>query len=223
MLSVECRYDDQCRNGYNTFAITAEVRRPRARDIDAGGCLHEDIAAVFPELAPLIPWHLVSADGPMHYLANAVYLAGDRDYRGLRAGERRPLIRRDGRASWSLVAVNAPGVAIISTPTGDKYRADTFLPLFILDKDYTGDAPPPVPALEWARDYITGEGKARELDAARRVACWPDATDSELSAEPDELRAMLEARLPALLARFWEAMESAGFLLAPPVAASVPA
>lgn len=75
-LQVEIRFDDQCRNGHNTFSITAEAGHPCARDVDAGGCLHDDIAEVFPELAGLIKWHLVSSDGPMHYFANTVYHVG---------------------------------------------------------------------------------------------------------------------------------------------------
>ena len=90
-IQVTARFDDQCRNGYNTFAITADITAPsrvkgRREDI-AGGCLHDDIAKVFPELASLIPWHLTSAREPMHYIANAVYFAGDRDHHGKRAGE----------------------------------------------------------------------------------------------------------------------------------------
>lgn len=88
-LRVEMRFDDECRNGHATFAITAEVRRPRQRDCEACGCLHDEIAAVFSELAPLIKWHLTSTDGPMHYLANTIYHAAPlQDRWGKRAGER---------------------------------------------------------------------------------------------------------------------------------------
>jgi hypothetical protein len=74
-LTVEIRYDDECSNKYNSFAITAHVITPRSRDWEACGCLHEDIARVFPELAPLIQWHLFDANGPMHYVANTLYHA----------------------------------------------------------------------------------------------------------------------------------------------------
>lgn len=89
-MHVEMRFDDDPSNGHNTFAITAEVwaeSRRRRDDMLAGGCMHEEIARVFPELAHLIRWHLVSTDGPMHYLANTVYHASDRDHHGKRAGE----------------------------------------------------------------------------------------------------------------------------------------
>lgn len=224
-LRVESRFDDELGNGHNTFAITAEVRGPARRtrgsymsegETLAGGCLHEDIARVFPELAALIPWHLTSADGPMHYLANAVYHAGNRDYNGLRKGETRPLMTRDGQPRFKLVAVNGLGVALSDTPTGREYTGAGTVPLFILRQDWIGEALPAVPRLEWRPDCTIGEGKARDLDAARRVAVWPEATDAELSAEPAELRAMLAARLPALLARSRADIEAAGFLWAPP-------
>lgn len=93
-IAVEMRFDDECGNGHNTFAITASiyqmvVDRRRRRDDIAAGCLHEDIATAFPEFAPLIPWHLTSADGPMHYIANTVYFAGNRDHHGRLKGEPR--------------------------------------------------------------------------------------------------------------------------------------
>jgi hypothetical protein len=92
-IVAEVRYDDDCGNGHNSFSIIGTIRavdeRINRRDggFLAGGCLHEDIAAKFPELAPLIKWHLCSSDGPMHYTSDAVFLAGDRDCWGHRKGE----------------------------------------------------------------------------------------------------------------------------------------
>ena len=81
------RYDDECGNGHNSFAITGTIRVPKQKDCAACGCLHEEIEKAFPELAPLIKWHLCSSDGPMYYVANTVYHASDRDYNGKLAGE----------------------------------------------------------------------------------------------------------------------------------------
>lgn len=213
-ICVEMRFDDEFGNGHNTFAITAEIRRPGRRDIEAGGCLFGEIAAAFPELEPLIRWHLCSTDGPMHYLANTVYLASDRDHWGLRKGETRQRKTRDGRAMWELVAVNSLGVAI--SPTGLEYQGAETVPLFILEKHWTGETPPATPKLEWRPSVQVGKGKLRELDAARRCARWPDAPDSILTGDPATLRAALEARLPALLTEFRADMERAGFQWAPP-------
>ena len=79
-LTVNIRFDDNCKNGHNSFAITGDVVATSGRNRDlAGGCVHEEIAKVFPELAPLIKWHLVSTDRPMHYAANVMYHASDRE------------------------------------------------------------------------------------------------------------------------------------------------
>jgi hypothetical protein len=81
-ITATVRYDDECGNGHNTFAITGEVTTPASRrrhDIQAGGCMHDDIARAFPELAPLLKWHLCSSDEPLHYLANTTYHALNRN------------------------------------------------------------------------------------------------------------------------------------------------
>lgn len=132
LIKAKIRFDDNCRNGHNTFAITGEIYIPGARDCEACGCIHDDLAKAFPELAPLIKWHLTSSDSPMHYIANTVYHASNRD-----------------------------------------------------------------------------------LDAARAAAVWPDATDAELMVSKEELTAALQARQPALVKEFRDAMESTGFLWAP--------
>lgn len=82
-MTVTTRFDDRCGNGHNTFSITADITGRRGFDIiDMGGCLHDEIREHFPELAHLIRWHLVSTDGPMHYIANTTYLASGTEWNG---------------------------------------------------------------------------------------------------------------------------------------------
>jgi len=57
-----------------------------------------------------------------------------------------------------------------------------------------------------------GEGKARDLEAARASAVWPDASDAELSVEPDVLKLVLAKRLPHLIANLRQDMIGAGFM-----------
>jgi hypothetical protein len=66
------------------WSVTADIRE-RGREV-AGGCLHDDVLAVWPELAPVVALHLSDDTGePMHAEANGWYwLAGH--YGG--AGER---------------------------------------------------------------------------------------------------------------------------------------
>lgn len=82
-ITAEARYDDQCNNGHNSFGITATIEckigNGRWQDY-SGGCCHDDVVKHFPELTPFIKWHLTSADGPMHYVANTLYWLGYSGY-----------------------------------------------------------------------------------------------------------------------------------------------
>lgn len=258
---VEMRFDDSCNNGHNTFAITAEggdatpTKEPGKKYYslrsDCGGCAHDEIAKYFPEFAPLIPFHLCDANGPMHYIANTLYFAGNRDCWGKTKGEPKSFEERvrvkgspvshsfgrtsdsflawiktrldaDGRAEFTpleVAHVNRNGTDYKFGPkfTFDGYAADWYSCPF----DSLGEAS------EWAQAFKDqgvdfhsvcvswGEGKERELDAARRAAVWPDATDEQLSLPKDELKALLEARQPALVAEFRELLERAGFYWSP--------
>jgi hypothetical protein len=75
----DCKERIQASYGFNEsgsgkyFSITGTIKDELGRD-SAFGCIHEDIARAFPELAELIKWHLVSLNGePLHYIANAKY------------------------------------------------------------------------------------------------------------------------------------------------------
>ena len=187
-MTVRVRFDDECGNGHNTFAITADIR---GRHIDMGGCLHDEIREHFPELAHLIRWHLVSTDGPMHYIANTTYLASDRDHWGLKAGEVQKIKTRDGLYLWepkvldeqcnSHSIVGMRDIKALERPAND------------------GD-------ITYIPRCRVGEGKTPDLEAARRAANWPDATLEQLQSKE-----ALTARLDGLLAEFREAVESAGF------------
>lgn len=191
-IKATLRYDDECKNGHNTFSITGEVYGPDGdkhdkrlgpgKYLESCGCVHDQIEKAFPELAHLIKWHLVSDDGPLHYIANTIYHAGNRDCHGLQKGEKRQIRNgRTGQLAW------------IRKGPGTEY--------------YDGETPPSDPVVvEWEPWYRIGEGKERELDKARSSACWPEATDEELTAPG--LRERLEARLPALLEAFHRDMEA---------------
>lgn len=88
ILKVEIRYDDECGNGHNSFAITGEVWRPgKTSDCETCGCIHDIIGEAFPELVPLMKWHLTSSDGPMHYIANTTYHARICSHPGKKPGD----------------------------------------------------------------------------------------------------------------------------------------
>ena len=89
--TVQVRYDDQCGNGHNSFAITAWGK-------DMGGCCHDEVVKAFPHLKPFIKWHLTSSDGPMHYIANTVYHASNKDWNGKK--KERELTHARSSAVW---------------------------------------------------------------------------------------------------------------------------
>lgn len=235
-IKAELRFDDNCGNGHQTFSMTGDVRYPRARDIETGGCIHELLAEHFPALAPLAAWHLFDTRGPMHYPGNALFLAGERDCWGKLKGEpkqwstfvlfgdspighkcKAPFVdfirgRLPDGGPWEVVAVPHKDEPNTRYKFADKYTFDGYpcewyqCPFDTLQE-----------AQEWAaalRGKVTfesrptawGEGKARELDLARSSACWPEATDEQLSLPTDDLRKLLVDRLPGLLAQFRAAM-----------------
>lgn len=55
----------------------ASIQNAKGKTLWLGACgrMHEEIAKYIPELAPVIKWHSVSTDGPMHYVANAMHHA----------------------------------------------------------------------------------------------------------------------------------------------------
>jgi hypothetical protein len=102
-ITATVRHDDRCDNRHNTFSITAEVVTPASRtrrDIEAGGCMHEEIARIFPELAPFIQWHLVSTVGPLHYIENTLYWLGRRGYTNGKPGDPPNLAHARDAACW---------------------------------------------------------------------------------------------------------------------------
>lgn len=202
IIFVKVRYDDQCGNGHNTFAITGEIWRAYhgekvGRDCLTSGCIHEEIAKHFPSLAPLFKWHLCSSDGPMHYIANTVYHASERDHWGLRKGEFRQHLSRGPYQADGVKGVPLWRVQVNGLP--DKKEI------------YAKEKPAPITVTaEWVPVGRIGEGKVRDLAAARSCAIWPDATDEDLTAPG--LKERLQARLPQLMIEFRQAVESLGFV-----------
>lgn len=186
-IDAVVRWDDQCNNGLNYFSITGHIVDGKGEEV-CSGCIHEEISKHFPELAPFIKYHLFDSTGPMHYIANTVYHAGSRDHRGLLKGEQRQLVNgKTGLKCW-----------ILSSHSLERY----------IDAE---ECPKESALVHYEPWMIVGEGKERNLDAARSSACWPEATDEQLMADSKELTKMLKARLPALMEEFKAAVKSLGF------------
>jgi hypothetical protein len=251
-IVAEVRYDDECGNGHNSFGITATIDQKwgnQWRDY-SGGCCHDKVIKHFPELAPFIKWHLTGSDGPMHYVANTLWHAGNRDCNGRTKSER-----------YHVKGHEEKRIVFGDFPISFEFKEKGFVQFIEATTDWTKAEPvavehPPEEKsnykfapkwtikgfdCEWyqcpfdrqeeAQDFIKacqmftprivvfqekytriGEGKERDLNAARHCAVWPEATDEQLCSEPEALKAMLLERLPALLAEFKTAVESLGFV-----------
>lgn len=195
-IIVKIRYDDQCSNGHNSFGITGrlyERRRKTGRWQDSVcGCIHDEIIKFYPELSKYIKWHLTTSNGPMSYISNTTYHAGDRDCHGLLKGEAKQIKNgRTGQLCWELVPI-----------IGEE-----------LKRSVNADERPKARQVWEYRPWCRiGEGKERELDAARKSAIWPEATDEQLKLPKEELTKLLKERLPGLMLEFKKAMEELGFV-----------
>lgn len=257
LMHAEVRFDDNCKNGHNSFSVTGHgwYDQWKSRDWDFGGCCHDEIAAVFPELKHLIKWHFMSSDSPMHYVANTVFHASNRDYNGRLKGEPSswterlqfadfPItfsIKERGFLPWLMTALNHRAdtpktnperkqfkvveVPYVAKPGSTDYK---FGPKYSFD-DWTDDwYKAPFDSMAEASEFseallkyegnikvikivtARSDGKERDFNAARNCGIWPDATDEQLSLPKDELTALLEARLPQMVAEFKAAVESTG-------------
>lgn len=244
-MTVRLRFDDSCKNGHPSFAITADIRTLRGRDV-AGGCLHDEIAKHFPKLRDFIQWHLCASDGPMRYLANTVYHASDRDHNGCLAGEpyawsqavrfgENPIRHKlkDSFAEFLKADRSGFDFEVLCVPHRDQSAPGKhqFAPKYTFGGYGKEWHDCPFDSEETAFEFLAalqrckpefvqiptlfGEGKNRNFDAARSTAIWPEATDAQLSLPKDELQELLKARLPDLLARFRETMIGAGFIYDP--------
>lgn len=80
-MFISIRLDDECNNGHQDFAITADIyakgRPCNSRNWIAGGCCHEDIIAARPDLKMFVDLHLADWEGvPMYAVENGFYHLG---------------------------------------------------------------------------------------------------------------------------------------------------
>lgn len=195
-IKITLRYDDECGNGHNSFAMTADIKEQNdfGRWVDTtGGCCHDEIIKARPDLAKFVKWHLCDSTGPMHHIANSLYHAGNRDCHGLLKGEKRQIKNgRTGVPCWCHVAVDKE--------TGEE------LPLYKLDNSMEAASAPACKYTLEVRPWCSvGEGKEPDLKAARSCAIWPDAKLEDFTEEK------LLMRLPGLMREFKTAMEELGF------------
>lgn len=176
------------------FSITGEtweLGKPKIERYSLG-CGALALGDYVPELGHLDKYHLMSTEQPMHYIANSLYHASERDHNGLLKGEKKQIRNgKTGLLCWTQVAIDKNGNEV---------------ELYKLEKYQDSETQPESENLtiEWRPLWKIGEGKASDLDAARKSACWPDASLEDFTKEK------LEARLPELLKQFRTDIEAIG-------------
>lgn len=247
-IVAKVRFDDECGNRHMSFSVTGSYGND---DEGGGGCIHDMIEKYFPELKHLIKWHLMDTDGPMHYIGNVTYHAGDLDCWGLKKGMPRawsqgirfgssPITNKlsDSFAEWLKAVLkfreetpasnpDRPSLEVVEVPHVKKDSSYDFSPNYTLG-EYGGGVwhKCPFSTRQEAEEFssallgsyvftktptLFGEGKERNLVAARKIAVWPEATDEQLSLPRDELTELLKARLPGLISDFKRDVADCGF------------
>ena len=207
------RYDDECGNGHNSFAITGTVYEAGFRGDRAtisGGCVHDSIIEAMPELEPFIKWHFMNADEPMYYLANTLYHASDCNYDGLKEGEHSAYIRKvmgDIRKDGQLVPLYESGTVYTNKKHNSNLTRSNEKELCKV-VDFAASLKPSISYYveDFPCEWSISEGKPADLEAARRSAIWPEAELEDFTKEK------LLARLPALLEAFQRDLEALGFV-----------
>ncbi len=76
-IIVKISLNDECKNGHQDFAITADIYKAGLRSdrsFMAGGCCHTEIIKFFPKFKPFVALHLCDAKGiPMYAVENGFY------------------------------------------------------------------------------------------------------------------------------------------------------
>lgn len=74
---IKIELDDDCRNGHEDFSLTCDIYEKRKNGLwvdSGGGCAHDHILKLRPDLALFAMLHLCDFNGlPMHCAANALY------------------------------------------------------------------------------------------------------------------------------------------------------
>ena len=191
LIRVNIRFDDQCGNGHNSFAITGEIygrqripyettaKNAQGKTVwmHSCGCVHDEIEKHFPLLAHLVKWHDFTSKGPRCYIENTIYHADQHAANKCWIYAADPVTKPERCAKYC------------STDEGKEIL-----------KAYSEKG------IEARMKIDPKTEKKANIEAARNTAAWPDATLEQLQ-DKDALK----ERLPALMSDFRADIEKLGF------------
>lgn len=195
-------WDDPLNNGYNSLRISAVIYR-KARNgrwvEHVGNVSMPEIVRWLPQLQPLQKWWMGDAVAPQGYF-DAVYCAGDRLLGGKKPGDPELTDYYVRFSHGGSILESALCTFVNGWPIIRKFPTKR-------EANHAAKKCDGIVIAHVAKRY---NGKVRDLEAARRLAHWPDAKDRTLTQYPKRLRRRLEQRLPAVMAEFRKDIEALG-------------
>lgn len=144
----------------------------------------------FPYMGKYVKWHDFSADGLSEkQIELVVHLAGNRDSKGLRKGQKTRKLGKNNKPLWEITEY--PDIPDIQE----------------------SDTKPKNLILSYHPRYEVGQGKRREFEKARIAAHDYTLTEAQLSLPPSKLTKLLKSRNPKLVEAFKKDILELGFSL----------
>lgn len=199
-IRAEYGFESMNGPGREHFSITGETKTTNGRGgwlEGSFGRIHdEEVSRYFPELRPLIRWHLTSPTGPMHYEENAIFWF-----------ER---IGQEEKAEQNFRSTIVMG----AVPGDEEGLAEARKEAFGAD---TADLEKDIATAKAVRETVQAEIKKMERtvrdlkDAERAITDTIEAGVRAIAERrSNPIRVWLAARKPALMAEFWKTMQEFG-------------
>ena len=231
---VKIRYNDNYVKGHKTLTFTAKVHEHGKRKLISCGFCREDIAEAFPDLKPLLKWHLMCTDAPLNYISNTLYYSRDREDMSKPLGVplkfntfvkvgNSPILLKELATDWFKLMKKYAGQKLSYEPIYHK-KSQIYSPKYVpvcehnYKEWYQAPFDNKAEAEQWLKvieendfQFVKVGAKFNEpiepdIDGARRYAMWDDATLEQLQSKEE-----LEKRLPKLINDFYEVVTSLGF------------
>lgn len=213
-ITVKIRLNDECKNGHQDFAITADIYqagKPKTdRNLISVGCCHEEIIKYFPEFKIFVDLHLCDYKGiPMHAAANMHYhMNSDKmtiekfcEYYRITASQYNMLQGAHSKIHFAILLAQSPiisqwenqaneAIKLLEELTGDE---------FIIDSQRTQLTMPTAEEINtelqrikdgyYSTEAITQREEARKIEEIKKIS---DDFDNKVKDVLTEKRTMLE-------------------------------
>lgn len=224
-MIIEIRLDDECKNGHEDFAITGSgwYKDDKRRDPSIGGCIHDEILKVRPDLKIFTDLHLSDYNGcPMYAVENGYYhlretgkdvtmeylrLASDAEYETLKnSGDKLHftlLLSELGILKrWKSEAQKA--IKLLESMTGEKYVNHSTKSNFVeLTPEVIQEVKNRIKSGYYSPEQIEQREFKKKMDAkTKKIQNLKDDADNKIREIKDKLRVSL-VLLDSLIGENW--------------------